>query len=130
MTNFITQLEPYEIFVFGSNLAGRHEKGAAKTAIKFGAKYGQGIGLSGQTYAIPTKDENIKTLPISKIEQYINDFIKFATENPDYCFLVTEIGCGLAGYKVEQIAPLFEKIKTLNTQNIILPSSFYKHYKD
>jgi hypothetical protein len=96
------------IFVFGSNLAGRHGKGAALTAFRtHGAIYGQGYGMQGNSFAIPTKDENLNTLPINKIEKYVNNFIKYATLNPDLMFQVTRIGCGLAGYEDEDIAPLF-----------------------
>lgn len=98
-----------EIFVFGSNLAGRHGKGAALFARqKRGAVYGQGVGLQGSSYAIPTKDERISTLPLDRIEPYVREFIRFATERPDLSFQVTAIGCGLAGYSPEQIAPMFE----------------------
>ena len=96
------------IFVFGSNLAGRHGKGAALTAYRnFGAIYGQGIGLQGNSYAIPTKDEGLKTLPIQKIQKYVSNFLKFAKLNPEMTFQVTRVGCGLAGYEDADIAPLF-----------------------
>jgi hypothetical protein len=107
-----------QIFVFGSNLAGRHGKGAALTAYKsHGAIYGVGIGIQGNSYAIPTKDENIKTLPLSKIEKYVKGFIKFAELNPDLSFQVTRIGCGLAGYEDSDIAPMFKDAP----QNCMLP---------
>ena len=120
----ITQLSPNEIFVFGSNLSGRHGKGAARTAFKlFGAIYDQAYGLQGQSYAIPTVDARIKDkLPISAISCYVDSFIWFAEEHPDLTFYVTEIGCGLAGYKVEDIAPLFKE--ALSVKNIILPLRF------
>jgi hypothetical protein len=96
------------IFVFGSNLAGRHGKGAALHAFKHkGAVYGQGEGLQGQSYAIPTKDEQIKTLPLEAIQKSVERFRQFALSNPDKKFLVTAIGTGLAGYSHEQIAPMF-----------------------
>lgn len=99
---------PKKIFVFGSNLAGRHGKGAALHAKqKFGAIYGQGVGLQGQSYAIPTKDEKIKTLPLEHISVYVKQFLEFANENPALKFYVSPIGCGLAGYTPEQIAPMF-----------------------
>ena len=103
-------IQPYEdeVFVFGSNLAGIHGAGAAKQAIKYGAKYGQGIGLSGRTYAIPTKDDNIQTLPLSEIEVHVENFVKFSTDNPETTFFLTRIGCGLAGYKDRDIAPMFK----------------------
>ncbi len=97
-----------EIFVFGSNLAGHHGAGAAKVAYKtFGAEYGIGWGEAGQSYAIPTKDENIRTLPLARIYSDVLLFLNFATDNPDLEFFVTRIGCGLAGYKDSEIAPMF-----------------------
>lgn len=96
------------IFVFGSNLAGRHGKGAALFARKHhGAIYGQGIGLQGNSYGIPTKGHRLEILPLSQIAIYVRQFVKFATDHPEHEFRVTRIGCGLAGYKVDQIAPLF-----------------------
>lgn len=114
-----------EIFVFGSNLAGRHGKGAALTAYKsYGAIYGQGIGLQGDSYAIPTKDEKINTLPLSKIKKYVEQFIKFAKLNPDLRFKVTAIGTGLAGYDEADIAPMFINAP----DNCILPVG-WRNYK-
>lgn len=98
------------IFVYGSNLAGRHGKGAALIAKeKFGAVYGIGIGLKNRSYGIPTKDKYINTLPISEIAKYISHFKEFTHDNPNLKFWVTSIGCGLAGYKNVDIAPLFRK---------------------
>jgi hypothetical protein len=98
-----------DIFVFGSNLAGRHGAGAALYAAKNrGAIYGQGIGLQGTSYGIPTKDRQIETLPLSEIRRHVNDFIVFAKSRPDLTFDITPIGCGLAGYKRAQIKPMFE----------------------
>jgi len=97
-----------EVFVFGSNLAGRHGAGAARVALeKFGAVYGNGVGFCKQSYAIPTKDEHIETLPVGIITDYIDDFIAATHEYPNMQFFVTGIGCGLAGFKHKQIAPLF-----------------------
>lgn len=98
------------VFVFGSNLAGRHGAGAAKAArMHYGAPYGKGLGrISMACYAIPTKDENIQTLPLDIIEWYVNQFVGHAAMHPNDHFVVTRIGCGLAGYKDEQIAPLFK----------------------
>jgi len=97
-----------DIFVFGSNLAGRHGAGAAKFALmNHGAILFQGIGLQGQSYAIPTKDHNIETLPLDIIQNHVHDFKEFAASRPDLTFYVTPIGCGLAGYKREQIRPFF-----------------------
>ncbi len=106
--NNITTLKDNEIFVFGSNEAGIHGAGAAKLAYeKFGAKWGVGYGLQGQTFAIPSKDKKIETMSVSKIKPYVDDFLIFVLNNQQYTFLVTEIGCGLAGYSPDQIAPLF-----------------------
>lgn len=97
-----------DIFVFGSNLAGRHGKGAALYARQHhGAIYGQGVGLQGTSYAIPTKDASIRTLPLSTINTYVKEFLAFAAQNPHLNFNVTRIGCGLAGYTDAQIAPMF-----------------------
>ena len=97
------------IFVFGSNEAGRHGKGAALTArSKYGARYGQGSGRQGNSYAIPTKDKHLNTLPIPYIKHYIEKFCWYAKNNPDLNFNVTRIGCGLAGYKESDIRPLFD----------------------
>ena len=97
------------VFVFGSNLAGRHGKGAALWAKQHrGAIYGQGEGQQGNSYAIPTKDARIKTLPLADIEQAAARFKAFARANPDLTFQLTPIGCGLAGYTPEQIAPMFQ----------------------
>lgn len=99
---------PGTIFVFGSNLAGRHGGGAALAAARFfGAEYGVGIGMTGQSYAIPTKDKNIETMPLSEIAPYVGRFIEYAKAWPDVTFFVTRIGCGLAGYTDEDIAPMF-----------------------
>jgi len=122
-SNRIISLKPNEIFVFGSNTMGNHGKGAAKTAIGWGAKFGQGEGLMGKTYGIPTKGSGMRTLPITKIKPYVDRFIEFANKNPQLKFLVTEIGCGLAGYKPKDIAPLFEAAIPLG--NIYLPASFW-----
>lgn len=96
------------IFVFGSNLAGRHGKGAALFArLNHGAIYGQGEGLQGQSYAIPTKNLRIVSLPLDAIAAHVATFIAFAQAHPELTFNVTRIGCGLAGYTDPQIAPLF-----------------------
>lgn len=97
-----------EIFVFGSNLAGVHGAGAAKVAYKkHGARWGMGVGHYGCSYAIPTKDQNIKTLPIETVKVFINAFLAYAGYNPELDFKVTRIGCGLAGYEDKDIAPMF-----------------------
>ena len=106
------------IFVFGSNLAGRHGKGAALEAmLRHGAIYGKGIGLYGNSYAIPTKDENIVTLSLHRISKYVDTFISFAKLNPELKFEVTRIGCGLAGYEDKDIAPMFKGASS----NVMLP---------
>jgi len=98
------------VWVFGSNLAGRHGAGAAKVAAnRFGARYGKGYGFAGQSFAIPTKDENLKVLPLYAIIDHIEGFVR-ATHHPfnsEVNWFVTRVGCGLAGYKDEQIAPYF-----------------------
>jgi hypothetical protein len=101
-----------EIFVFGSNLAGAHGAGAARAAMQYGAKYGEGIGHVGQTYAIPTKDENIETLPEGIVRTYITSFCRYAEAHPSLKFFVTRIGCGLAGFTDAQIAPMFHSAPT------------------
>lgn len=97
------------IFVFGSNLSGKHGAGAALYALKHHrAIYGQGVGLQGFSYAIPTKDFRIQTLPLHEIKKYVADFISFAQYNNDLYFHITKIGSGLAGYDWEKdIRPLF-----------------------
>jgi len=97
-----------KIFVFGSNLAGRHGRGAALYAKNNrGAEYGVGVGRTGDSYALPTKDRDIQTLPLSAINGYVNQFMKYASDNPELVFEVTKIGCGLAGYKEDQIKGFF-----------------------
>lgn len=115
----IDVLEENEIFVFGSNLAGHHGGGAARIAnMKFGAMWGVGVGLTGQSYAIPTMQGGVET-----IKPYVDEFIRFAQENPELKFLVTRIGCGIAGFRDEEIAPLFDE--ATHVSNIYLPETFY-----
>lgn len=110
-----------EIFVFGSNLAGRHGKGAALYARQHhGAVYGQGIGRQGNSYAIPTKDGELNTLPLRDIRGYVNAFISYACRNSDLQFRLTPIGCGLAGYNPADIAPMFAHAPA----NVIIPDEF------
>jgi hypothetical protein len=113
-----------EIFVFGSNTAGRHGKGAALAALReHGAIYGQGVGLQGRSYAIPTKGQlgrNLYTLHLSTIRRNVEEFLDFARANPEMTFRLTPIGCGLAGYKPEQIAPMFVGAPP----NVIMPPEF------
>ena len=114
----INELKANEVFVFGSNLAGLHGGGAARAALrKFGAVWGQGVGLQGQSYAIPTMQGGVET-----IRPYVDEFIEFAKEHPELKFYVTRIGCGIAGFKDEEIAPLFSE--ALGVDNIVLPKSF------
>ena len=115
---FITSLEPNEIFVFGSNLRGMHGGGAAYIAYrKFGAIMGQGVGLQGQSYAIPTMQGGVET-----IRPYVDEFIAFAKEHPTLTFLVTRIGCGIAEFTDNEIAPQFEKAHEV--ENIVLPPNW------
>lgn len=96
-------------YVFGSNLAGIHGKGTAKTAVDhYGAEYGKGYGFAGQSYAIPTKNHNLQVLPLNIIENHVKVFLTFAREHMDMLFYITPIGTGLAGYKHEDIAPMFK----------------------
>ena len=119
----IDKLEDNEIFVFGSNLGGFHGGGAARLAYnKFGAVWGQGDGLQGQSYAIPTMQGGIDT-----IQPYVDEFITFARQHPELTFLVTRIGCGIAGFEDSEIAPLFRESLTL--QNVVLPKSFVDNLK-
>ena len=114
----ISELKENEIFVFGSNLAGAHGGGAARVAFQtFGAVWGKGVGLQGQSYAIPTMQGGVDT-----IQPYVDEFIQFAKEHEQQIFLVTRIGCGIAGFRDEEIAPLFKKAE--NIANIILPKEF------
>ena len=117
---WIDSLKENEIFVFGSNLAGMHGGGAARIArLHFGAVMGKGVGLQGQSYAIPTMQGGVET-----IRPYVDEFIIFAHQHPELHFLVTPIGCGIAGFEAEDIAPLFKKAKEM--KNISLPESFWE----
>lgn len=119
---WITELKPNEIFVFGSNLAGAHGGGAARVAMnRFGAIWGQGVGLQGQSYAIPTMQGGVET-----IKPFVDEFIAFAKAHPEYTFLVTPIGCGIAGFTADQIAPLF--YPAMDVQNILLPEEFVRKF--
>ena len=116
-----------DIFVFGSNLAGRHGAGAALFALRErGAMYGLGVGLHGHSYAIPTKDMNVRTLPLDKIADYVAMFLDFARLHPKLIFEVTPIGCGLAGYKRSEIEPLFEDMPS----NCYFSKSWDEHPKE
>ncbi|HBT84889.1 MAG: hypothetical protein PHO13_08290 [Fermentimonas sp.] len=118
--SFISDLEENEIFVFGSNLEGSHGGGAALIAFeKFGAIWGQGVGLQGSSYGIPTMHGGV-----DEIHPYVDEFIGFAKNNPELTFLVTRVGCGIAGFHDSEIAPLFSEAK--NVTNIYLPESFWE----
>lgn len=118
--NYIAALKPNEIFVFGSNLQGIHAGGAAHTAhMKFGAVMGNGDGIQGQSYAIPTMQGGVET-----IKPYVDKFIAFAEGHPELNFLVTRIGCGIAGFTPEEIAPLFSKAVSMD--NVWLPDDFLR----
>ncbi|MDD2603013.1 MAG: hypothetical protein PHC48_02020 [Prevotella sp.] len=122
--NRITTLQENEIFVFGSNLRGMHGGGAARIAMDlFGAIMGQGVGLQGQSYAIPTMQGGVET-----IKPYVDEFIEFAKQHPELKFLVTRIGCGIAGFHDEEIAPLF--VAAVDVPNIYLPKSFWQVLQD
>ena len=114
----IIELKPNEIFVFGSNLSGFHGGGAARLAYeRFGAVWGLGVGLQGRSYAIPTMQGGVET-----IKPYVDQFRDFALEHPQYKFLVTRIGCGIAGFTPKQIAPLFAT--AIELDNVVLPKDF------
>ncbi|MEG1556010.1 MAG: hypothetical protein RR356_04725 [Bacteroidales bacterium] len=115
----IISLKDIDIFVFGSNLAGAHGGGAARTAFqKYGAIWGQGVGRQGQSYAIPTMN-----LELNRILTYIDEFIIYAQQHPELTFMVTSIGCGIAGFHAKEIAPLFKRAVKVN--NIYLPAIFW-----
>lgn len=119
----ITSLGEDEVFVFGSNLAGNHAGGAARVAReRFGAIMGQGVGMQGQSYAIPTMQGGVET-----IKPYVDDFIELAREWDQTIFYVTRIGCGIAGFKDSEIAPLFSE--ALDLYNVRLPKSFVDEIK-
>ena len=115
----ITYLNDNEVFVFGSNLGGMHGGGAARTAYEnFGAVWGEGVGHFGKTYAIPTMQGGVET-----IKPYVDQFIAYAAEHPELTFYVTRIGCGIAGFRDEEIAPLFKGC--IDMDNVVLPESFH-----
>lgn len=112
-----------DVFVFGSNLAGKHGKGAALHALTyFGAEYGKGQGRQGNSYAIPTKISPYISMPLEDIKNYVENFLVYAQEHYWESFNVTAIGCGLAGYTPEQIAPMFKNCP----DNVNLPQEFIK----
>ncbi|OTG94924.1 hypothetical protein [Acinetobacter sp. ANC 3832] len=119
--NIIKSLPEDTVFVFGSNMAGTHQGGAAKTALlHFGAMKGAGRGWSGQSFAIPTMNEHLQQMPLSQIQHYVDDFKIYTKNHPKTKYFITSVGCGVAGYTVEEIAPMFKGI----SHNVIFPSSF------
>ena len=117
---------PNIVFVFGSNLAGRHGKGAAWYAMKhFGAVYGEGVGRTGRAYAIPTKDKELKSLPLDKIEDYISDFIDYAFKHPDTMFIFTALGTGLAGYEPSDIGNIMSMYHI--PENVYISAKLFGH---
>ena len=114
----ISALEPGEVFVFGSNIQGMHMGGAARVAMeRFGAVWGVGEGLQGQSYALPTMEG------IESLEKAVARFVEFARQHPELRFLITAVGCGIAGYTAEQVAPFFKSV--IDLQNVYLPQSFW-----
>ncbi|WP_288550549.1 hypothetical protein [uncultured Brachyspira sp.] len=125
----IDKLEDDEVFVFGSNTEGMHAGGAARMAMNWGAIYGKAFGLQGKTFAIPTIDYTRSgKMSIDEIKKYVDEFLDFTIKNKDKKFLVTEIGCGIAGFKVSEIAPLFRK--ALEYSNVYLPERFINYLKE
>ena len=111
LNSMITELKPNQIFVFGSNLGGKHGGGAARQALEsFGAYYSKGVGRQRQSYAIPTLDSNLERLPLEIISLYLWDFDDYAQTHPELEFLLTKIGTGIAGFtpqEMESIMPNF-----------------------
>lgn len=125
----IDKLEDDEVFVFGSNTEGMHAGGAARMAMEWGAIYGKAFGLQGKTFAIPTVDYTRSgKMSVDEIKKYVDEFLDFTIKNKDKKFLVTEIGCGIAGFKVSEIAPLFRK--ALEYSNVYLPERFINYLKE
>lgn len=120
--NNITELEPNELFVFGSNLEGHHDGGAARVALeKFGAIYGKGVGLQGQSYAIPTMGG------LLQIRMYALDFLRFVKDHPELTFYLTKVGCGIAGHKEADIIQMFQMLGEM--PNLIKPEGWDKYNK-
>lgn len=120
--DIVKNLLPGQVFVFGSNMAGSHGGGAAAAAIEFGAVWGEGLGRFGQTYALPTMGLTLNPLPLRIIRAFVVAFLDHARAYPGLEFLVTPVGCGIAGFKAKDIAPMFAEAMEL--KNISLPSSF------
>lgn len=127
----ITKLEDDEVFVFGSNTQGAHGGGATRTAMNWGAIYGQAYGLQGKTFAIPTVDYTKSgKMSVSEIKKYVDKFLNFTLEHKDKKFLVTEIGCGIAGFKIEEMAELFREALKDKYDNVYLPQRFVDYLKN
>lgn len=124
----ITTLGPNQIFIYGSNAAGKHGLGAAKQALKFGAQYGK-VGLVGQTYGLNTKDKNIRTLPLLTIKDNIEALLDTVKQYPEKEWLLTKIGCGLAGYSITEIAKLFLDFLPI-PNNLVVPKEFYTYWAE
>jgi len=124
VTGFVTCIEPNEMFVFGSRSGGLRDKGAAKQAVIWGARTGKDSGISGNTYAVPTMRSNGKPYTVNEIRDSLSSFLMTAKEGNDKKWLVTEIGCGMAGHKHKDIAMLF--LPAIFYPNIILPKRFWK----
>ena len=115
-------LKPDEVFAFGSNLAGMHGGGSARMAhMLFGAKMGQGVGMQGQSYAIPTMQDDINTIR----PYYVEQFIQYAEEHPELFFYITHIGCGIVGFQDKETAPL--SAHAVGLRNVCMPYSFIEH---
>ena len=119
----ITKLKQNEVFVFGSNKAGNHVGGAARVAVeKFGAIMGHGEGLQGQSYAIPTLDEQMDKVSTEELTRSVRRFADYTRHNTDKVFYVTKIGCGIAGFSVEEIVEVFKSVSF--GDNVVLPQEF------
>jgi len=116
----INELKAEEVFVFGSNLAGRHGAGVARQALQWGVVYGVGEGLCGQTYSFPTLDSNLQKRSMFALSISVDKFYTCANQHPELIFLLTEVGCGLAGFTHEEIAPFFHNAPS----NVVLPERF------
>lgn len=119
----ITDLKANEVFVFGSNAAGNHYGGAAHTALQWGAEWKVGEGLRGQTYAFPTLTHWMQPMPKVILKEHVQSLRRCIARNPQFIFLITEVGCGIAGFRVEQMAPLFEPLADM--PNVYLPARFW-----
>ena len=126
--DLITELKPHEVFVFGSNLSGKHGGGAARVALQWGAEHGNAVGPQGQTYAIPSLGKMngptpLEQLDLTTIQAFVDAFAAYAQSKPAHKFYVTPIGCGIAGFTAEDIAPIFEALGPMD--NVTLPESFW-----